>query len=59
MWPFWRHHAGAAVVSVHVIGGLLLQTGHAIGVNSHWWFLAANDHAIGGNTHWWLLTATD
>ena len=41
-----------------VTGGLLLPTGHAIGVNSHWWLLAATDHAIGGNSHWWLLTAT-
>ena len=42
-----------------VTGGLLLPTGHAIGVNSHCWLLAATDHAIGGNSHWWLLTATD
>ena len=42
-----------------VTGGLLLPTGHMIGVNSHWWFLAATDRAIGGNSHWLLLTATD
>ena len=42
-----------------VTGGLLLPTGYAIGVNSHWWILAATDHTIGGNSHWTLLTATD
>ena len=51
-----RGHLGVITLllqwSVSIVtSGLLLPIGHAIGVNNHWWFLAATDHVVGGNSH--------